>query len=173
LNSLASANGYPDAVVAASISQLRRLSLLCFESRSSPGNTAFINFALLHVVNASLQTLDKEGKAYFMLCIRFWQHLYVSYPYFRDITQAFLSRAMESKLIKGSEAIKLMGELVDKGQRDLSQHTITTSLICDFNLAMVNARDAEVRAIASKFDDLAMFDSLTTGEYASDSMDED
>ncbi|KAJ4263497.1 hypothetical protein NW762_006316 [Fusarium torreyae] len=57
------------------------------------------------------------------------------------------------------EAKKLMAEVSGQGQHhELSQVGISTTLIVDYDLAMTNRDEAAVKAVAQKFEEVALFD---------------
>ncbi|VTT73837.1 unnamed protein product [Fusarium fujikuroi] len=155
LQSFSSPNSTPQTIFSASLNQLKRLTLL-YQIHYMP----YINTSLIHIANTICkETNDPTLKFYFLLYIRYWQHLYISYPIFREIAQAFLTMAMNNGLITNREAKGLMAEVKEQGRHhELSHVGISTTLIVDFDLAMTNRGKADVQAVAQKFEEVALFD---------------
>ncbi|KAM0549925.1 hypothetical protein ACHAPJ_009172 [Fusarium lateritium] len=160
LKTFNSPDSTPKTIFAASLNQLKRLALLYRSQQTSTSYMPYINISLLHIANTICkETKDPTSKFYFMLCIRYWQHLYIGYPIFGDIAQAFLTMAINNGLLSNREAKKLMAEVSGQGQHhELSQVGISTTLIVDYDLAMTNRDEAAVKAVAQKFEEVALFD---------------
>lgn len=157
LRSFSSQDSTPKTIFSASLNQLKRLALLYRTQQMPNSYMPYINISLIHIANTICrETNDPTAKFYFLLCIRYWQHLYVGYPIFGGIAQAFLTMAINNGLITNREAKKLMAEV--KGQGGHHGEGISTSLIVDFDLAMTNRDEADVQAVAQKFEEVALFD---------------
>ncbi|SCV35422.1 uncharacterized protein FFFS_04730 [Fusarium fujikuroi] len=160
LQSFSSPDSTPQTIFSASLNQLKRLALL-YRTRQMPNSyMPHINTSLMHIANTICkETNDPTSKFYFLLCIRYWQHLYIGYPIFGEIAQAFLTMAMNNGLITNREAKGLMAEVKEQGRHhELSHVGISTTLIVDFDLAMTNRGKADVQAVAQKFEEVALFD---------------
>ncbi|KAF4965674.1 hypothetical protein FSARC_6569 [Fusarium sarcochroum] len=160
LQSFNSPDSTPKTIFAASLNQLKRLALLYRSQQLPTSYMPYINISLLHIANTICkETKDPTSKFYFMLCIRYWQHLYIGYPIFGDIAQAFLTMAINNGLLSNREAKQLMVEVSGQGRHhELSHLGISTSLIVDYDLAMTNRDEAGVQAVAQKFEEVALFD---------------
>lgn len=67
--------------------------------------------------------------------------------------------AINNGLITNREAKRLMAEVKGQGRHHgLADAGISTSLIVDFDLAMTNRSEADVQAVAQKFEEVALFD---------------
>ncbi|SCN82036.1 uncharacterized protein FFE2_04914 [Fusarium fujikuroi] len=160
LQSFSSPDSTPQTIFSASLNQLKRLALL-YRTRQMPNSyMPHINTSLMHIANTICkETNDPTSKFYFLLCICYWQHLYIGYPIFGEIAQAFLTMAMNNGLITNREAKGLMAEVKEQGRHhELSHVGISTTLIVDFDLAMTNRGKADVQAVAQKFEEVALFD---------------
>ncbi|EWG35978.1 hypothetical protein FVEG_00157 [Fusarium verticillioides 7600] len=157
LKSFSSRDSTPKTIFSASLNQLKRLALLYRTQQMPNSYMPYINISLIHIANTICrETDDPTAKFYFLLCIRYWQHLYVGYPIFGGIAQAFLTMAINNGLITNREAKRLMAEV--KAQGGHHDEGISTSLIVDFDLAMTNRDEADVQAVAQKFEEVALFD---------------
>ncbi|KAF5590376.1 conidial development fluffy [Fusarium pseudoanthophilum] len=157
LKSFSSQDSTPKTIFSASLNQLKRLALLYRTQQMPNSYMPYINISLIHIANTICrETNDPTAKFYFLLCIRYWQHLYVGYPIFGGIAQAFLTMAINNGLITNREAKRLMAEV--KAQGGHHDEGISTSLIVDFDLAMTNRDEADVQAVAQKFEEVALFD---------------
>lgn len=160
LQSFSSPDSTPKTIFSASLNQLKRLALLYRTQQMPNSYMPYINISLIHIANTICkETNDPTSKFYFFLCIRYWQHLYVGYPIFGEVAQAFLTMAINNGLITNREAKRLMAEVKGQGRHHgLADAGISTSLIVDFDLAMTNRGEADVQAVAQKFEEVALFD---------------
>ncbi|RYC81304.1 hypothetical protein BFJ63_vAg15801 [Fusarium oxysporum f. sp. narcissi] len=160
LQSFSSPDSTPKTIFSASLNQLKRLALLYRTQQMPNSYMPYINISLIHIANTICkETNDPTSKFYFFLCIRYWQHLYVGYPIFGEVAQAFLTMAINNGLITNREAKRLMAEVKGQGRHHgLADAGISTSLIVDFDLAMTNRSEADVQAVAQKFEEVALFD---------------
>ncbi|CAG7561152.1 unnamed protein product [Fusarium equiseti] len=161
LRSFNSQDSTPKTIFAASLNQMKRLVLLYRTQKMPNSYMPYINISLIHIAN----TICKEGphditsKFYFLLCIRYWQHLYVGYPIFSHVIQAFLTMAINNGLMSNREAKTLMADVLAGGKHhELAHEGIQTNFIVDFDLAMTNPDEAGVQAVAQKFEEVALFD---------------
>ncbi|KAF5542980.1 conidial development fluffy [Fusarium mexicanum] len=160
LQSFSSPDSTPKTIFSASLNQLKRLALLYRTQQMPNSYMPYINISLVHIASTICkETNDPTAKFYFLLCVRYWQHLYVGYPLFGDVAQAFLTMAINNGLITNREAKRFMAELKGQGEHHgLADAGISTSLIVDFDLAMTNKEEANVQAVAQKFEEVALFD---------------
>ncbi|KAF5628904.1 conidial development fluffy [Fusarium sp. NRRL 52700] len=160
LQSFSSPDSTPQTIYSASLNQLKRLALLYRTQQMPNSYMPYINISLVHIASTICKEInDPTAKFYFLLCVRYWQHLYVGYPLFGDVAQAFLTMAINNGLITNREAKRLMAELKGQGEHHgLEDAGISTSLIVDFDLALTNKEEANVQAVAQKFEEVALFD---------------
>ena|SRR3569833_205844 len=168
MRSFSSSDTCPVAAFAASLKQLRRLLYMFQTQCPSSAWSIFINPALIQVGDAmlSLQSRHDPGtRLYFLLCIRAWLNLYTSYPIFWDLVKGFLARAIRDDVMGSVEAKKLMTELLHRGVHHKVPGHAVSSIIMDFDLAVMDPEIARVKAIAERFEELALHDEFTTGIY--------
>ena len=161
LRSFNSQDCTPKTISAASMNQMKRLALLYRTQKMPNSYMPYINISLVHIANTICKETphDLTSKFYFLLCIRYWQHLYVGYPFFSHVVQAFLTMAINNGLMSNREAKTLMAEVLTGGKHhELAHEGIQTNFIVDFDLAMTNPDEAGVQAVAQKFEEVALFD---------------
>lgn len=175
LRSFNSQDSTPKTIFSASLNQLKRLALIYRTEKMPTSYMPYINISLIHIAN----TICKEGRSdpttkfYFLLCIRYWQHLYVGYPIFSHVIQAFLTMAINNGLMSNREAKKLMAEVLAGGKHhELVHEGIQTNFIVDFDLAMTNPDEAGVQAVAQKFEEVALFDEFAVYKKEEDYIEE-
>ncbi|KAG5760380.1 hypothetical protein H9Q69_008323 [Fusarium xylarioides] len=76
LKSFSSQDSTPKTIFSASLNQLKRLALLYRTQQMPNSYMPYINISLIHIANTICrETSDPTAKFYFLLCIRYWQHL--------------------------------------------------------------------------------------------------
>ena len=100
-----------------------------------------------------------------MLSMQMYQDLYVCFPVYENVMQGFLAMAMRSGAISGLEARGLIESLRERGTHHKASEQAVGSFTIDFNLAMTDPDKAKVHILALQFDELAIFDQFTSGEY--------
>lgn len=126
-----------------------------------------LNAGLLAILSAliSNESDAPEWWFYFMLCMRIYKELYVCFPIYKDITQGFLAMGLRNGVISSSEARELMEDLMKAGQHHKTVDQVTRSFTIDFDLALTDPDEAKAHNLAMKFDELALFDEVTSGDY--------
>lgn len=161
--SFTSPDSYPRTIYIATINQLKNLIFWYHTSYQESRCNVSLNTGLVMLCYAVLDAAKgPDSRDYLLLCISCWQELYVCFPIFRDITQAFLSMAMEKEVISGREGETLMAEIRRRGQHH-DPESQPPSFISDFKLAMTTPAQAGVNVIARKFEGLVLLDEYTTG----------
>jgi len=166
LLSFTSLDSSPDAIFNASLRQLRRLVVDYFTNRQPRDYSIWLNAATIHVSSTAVRSADDpDWRFYFLLCMGVWTEGVLRYPLMADIAQANLSLAMDVGCVTGLEAQALMEELHVRS-RHRRRAEVATSAIFDFDRA-VSAEEGgfRIHELARRFDDLATFDMLTTGDY--------
>ncbi len=164
----------PLAAFTASLNQLKRLIYLSQTQHRSTTWSIIFNPALMQVGDAMPSPWSHDepgGRLYFLLCIRAYLDLYVSYPILWDLMKGFLARAMKHGIMSHGEAKTIMTELERRGTHHKAPEHATSSHIIDYDLAMTDRGAARTRAFAEQFDELALFDEFTTGEYVAETGD--
>ncbi|OAQ87559.1 nitrate assimilation regulatory protein nirA [Purpureocillium lilacinum] len=152
----------------ASLNQLGRLMFIYQRSCVSATWSIFVNPPLVQLADAMLAarfSRTTHGRLFFLLCISAWLDLYESYYFFWDIVKGFLARAMRDGTMTSNEAKSLMAELRRRGAHHGTPKLASSSIIIDFDRAAANPDEARTRAIAEQFDELALQEELTTGDY--------
>ncbi|KAF5966582.1 conidial development protein fluffy [Fusarium bulbicola] len=76
LKSFSSQDSTPETIFSASLNQLKRLALLYRTQQMPNSYMPYINISLIHIANTICrETNDPTAKFYFIMCIRYWQHL--------------------------------------------------------------------------------------------------
>jgi len=153
-------------VLAASVKQLKRLVYLYYVQNKGAPFSSWYYPGLLNVGQALLTDhSDPDWRLYLLLCIRAWLQLYLTYPIYSDVTQAFLAMAMRNGIVPTSHANEVMACFKQAGKHhERSEQPISTFII-DFSLAPVDPQNARIGAIAETFEDMVIFDEFTTGDY--------
>ncbi|KAF5694350.1 Aromatic peroxygenase [Fusarium denticulatum] len=159
LMSLTSSDSHPKAVYAASVNQLKDLVFSFCAKYPQAAFTTFFNTGLFTLSLALLEDLqDQLWRYYFYLCVRCWQDLYFCYPVFRDIAKAFLSVAMQKDAIAAREAQNLLQGIDQAGEHHTTAEEAFTSFI--FDPVSDRVAEAQVHAMADKFEEMVVFDEL-------------
>jgi hypothetical protein len=153
LCSFTSLDATPSVIYSASMKQLKHLVYIHHTRALSLPTKCWFNTAILQVSNEVIKNAahDSDWHFYFRLCFAFWKNAYRSYRPFRLIAQASLASALQSGALRGEDASAMMDEAVISG-------------LIDFDLATRSINDAKMVTLARQFDELLMFDELTTGD---------
>jgi hypothetical protein len=171
LRSFSSIDGTPSSIFAASLKQLKRIIYTCYAQSPRPSNNGWFNAAIIQVSYDVIKNKDhdKHWFFYFRLCFSFWKELYRRYRVFYHIVQATLAFALQSGAITHNLTSKLIKELYTVGKHHEAPEGALTSAVLDFELAVNNLQASKMDSIAQQFDDLLLFDQLTTINYQSNS----
>ncbi|KAI1841232.1 hypothetical protein JX266_012544 [Neoarthrinium moseri] len=149
----------PQTVFDASVNQLKQLLLVYHVKYPEARRTCFFNTALVYVSNAILKNPgDPNWRLYFEICIRCWQDLYVCYPIYDGIMQAFLTMALKDELISIGEARPYMDQLRVRGLHHGTTRQVISSFMADLDLALTKPDEAHIHHLASQFDEIMSFD---------------
>jgi hypothetical protein len=151
LCSFTSVDATPSVIYSASMKQLKHLVYVHHTRALFLPTKCWFNTAILQVSNEVIKSAahDSDWYFYFQLCFAFWKNAYRSYRPFRLIAQASLAAALQSGALRGEDASAMMDEI--RG-------------LIDFDLATRSMHDAKIVTLARQFDELLMFDELTTGD---------
>lgn len=117
----------------------------------------WINAATIHISHAIMQDLT-DWHFCFRLCMQFWKEAYVCSRAMLNLVEASLSLAMQQRLITGQEAKVMADEVRQMGQHHNTPEAAIASAVLDLNLAMSDPDRAKMNVIASRFEELIMFD---------------
>jgi hypothetical protein len=165
MKSFAALDSSPQSVFQASLNQLQRI-LFEYQARNqSKSLSLWLAPASLHVANAVLNiTNHPDWHFYFSLCMRYWKQCAICFPVAIELAQATLSLALSKGRITGLEASTLMEGIREQAKHHDMTEIITVSIIIDFELAMSSKNDSRCHVLARRFNELIMFDELTTGD---------
>ncbi|KAF4340440.1 conidial development fluffy [Fusarium beomiforme] len=167
MRSFAAPDSNPKTIYAASVNQLKQLTLWYY-LRDGKSMSIWINPGFLVLVGALLRdegTVDLSQRLYVLLCIRCCANLYVAYPIFLDIAKAFLAMALQRKAVSGNEASNLLAYIRQHGAHHADLSEVVSNTLVDADLASTAPDKAAAHALAELFEDLSLFDQFTTGEY--------
>lgn len=161
--SFASLDSTTRPVFEASLRQLQRLlsqDQVRVHHRRYP---MWLNNATMHVSSALLQNSNnKEWRFYFMLRIRYWQDAAITYPMVSQVAQAALSIALDLGRISGGEAHELMDGIRRNAHHYELAEMVTISIM-NFEKVAAGEDGVRITELASRFEELTIFDEWTTG----------
>jgi hypothetical protein len=166
LCSFTSLDATPSVIYSASMKQLKHLVYIHHTRALSLPTKCWFNTAILQVSNEVIKNAahDSDWHFYFRLCFAFWKNAYRSYRPFRLIAQASLASALQSGALRGEDASAMMDEISRVGKHHVASDEAVISGLIDFDLATRSINDAKMVTLARQFDELLMFDELTTGD---------
>jgi hypothetical protein len=169
LASFASEDSTPLTVFCASVSQLKRLIYIFHTKYKAPTWSVYLSPPTVQLCDAVLTLRTRQNpidrRAYFLLCIRTFVDLHVSFPVFSEMAKGFLARAMRDGMMSSEEAKALRGILERHGAHHLLPEKLVSGIIIDFETAARNPENATARILAERFDELAVHDEFTTGIF--------
>ncbi|KAF4338421.1 nitrate assimilation regulatory nirA [Fusarium beomiforme] len=166
LRSFRSPDSHPRAIYAASVNQLKQL-MLWSNLRHRENMSIFTNPIFLVLVSALLASDERSWSShrlYFLLCIRCCADLYVPYPIFSGLAQAFLTMAMQRSAISGHEASMLLARLKQRGLHHTAADKAIITCYSDLGLANTAPENARAHNIGRLFEDLSAFDEFTKND---------
>jgi hypothetical protein len=166
LCSFTSVDATPSVIYSASMKQLKHLVYVHHTRALFLPTKCWFNTAILQVSNEVIKSAahDSDWYFYFQLCFAFWKNAYRSYRPFRLIAQASLAAALQSGALRGEDASAMMDEIREVGKHHVASDEAVISGLIDFDLATRSMHDAKMVTLARQFDELLMFDELTTGD---------
>ncbi|KAK1757131.1 conidial development fluffy [Echria macrotheca] len=174
LESFNSSDSSPNTIYNASINQLLQLILWsCAQGRLHSINV-YVNASFLALLGALLKRdpdkpRETSKRLYFLLCIRVCADLYVAYPVYANIAQAYLTMGIRHGVISGAEASALFEELKRRGlHHDAPDKAVATPYV-EFEPASTEPEKTQVHVLASQFEGVSLLDQFTTMEYVAPS----
>ncbi|KAJ8109113.1 hypothetical protein OPT61_g7694 [Boeremia exigua] len=167
LRSFSSVDATPSAVYAASIKQLKNLVYVHRARTPRLPTDCWFNTAVLRVSVEVVKSAayEPDWYFYFRLCVAFWKDAYRCYCTFRLIAQGNLAAALHSGALRSDDASAMMKELSAAGKHHVAPDKAFIRGLLDFDLATRSVHDAQISTLARQFDDLILFDELTTGDF--------
>ena len=112
-----------------------------------------------------------EWRFYFLLTLCVCIQMYECYPVFITIMKGFLSIAMRERLITSSESRRLLERTNDKGSHHDKTRQPIAAFLLDHDLAMIEPEAGRGQDLAEMFNELALFNEMTTGNLEEDDED--
>ena len=106
---------------------------------------------------------DPDWRFYFFLIVAYYQEMYIRYLLFDQALQGILSVALLRDAITGEEAKRLVEGLRRRGKHHCMKRDGTVLFTMDFDTALTDLRSAKACALASKFEELTLFDQRRRG----------
>ena len=122
----------------------------------------------MHICSAMLSEAviaDPEWHSWLMFCMQTYQDLYVCYPVHLDIVRGSMAMALKTGVISSSEAAGIVNTTKARGSHHKTSEEVIGLFTLDFHLALTDPEDARAHTLALKFDELAIFDEVTSGVY--------
>jgi hypothetical protein len=165
LRSFSSTDASPKAIHDSSINQLKNLLYVYYVNGVNARTHLWLNAGQITLCVTLLEDLsDPLWRHYFLLCMCYWRNFYYLYPIFYGEVKAFLSMAMQNNAITAREAQHLCGLVERNGAHHEAPIELFTSIL--FDLSGVDIRTVQLRTMASKFEDLVLFDNYTNVNIA-------
>lgn len=82
-----------------------------------------------------------------------------------DVVQGYMAMALKSGALSGSEAAAVVERTKAGGRHHKSTQEAVGSFTIDFGLALTDPDDAKAHSLAVRFDELALFDDITSGDF--------
>ncbi|POR32983.1 Nitrogen assimilation transcription factor nirA [Tolypocladium paradoxum] len=156
-----------NAIFAASLNQLKHLTIVFRHTYSCASYAIFWHVALLCVANAVLQdTQDPQWRPYFMLCVNSYAVLFGAFRVAEGIVRGLLSIAVSQGSMRGAEARALAQSVQARGIHHTDIGRISTSFVVDLKLAITDRDAAQLEILSNNFDDLTLFDEFIAVEPA-------
>jgi len=160
-------------VIAASTNQLKRLIYIYYIQYKGAPFSSWYNPGLLNVSQALLTDhSDPDWRLYLSLCIRAWLQLYLTYPIYSDIAQAFFAMAIRHGVVSSGHANEIMACFRQAGNHHERIKQPISSFITDFESVRIDSQNARINALAETFNDIVLFDEFTTGGNAAQAEDD-
>ncbi|KAK8057337.1 nitrate assimilation regulatory protein nirA [Apiospora saccharicola] len=175
-----SADSSPGAIYEASINQMKHIVLQHHLEWPDKlvSNFAYAGYMQLCSTMAAgsglgpdiTRTQRREQRFYFDICMCFFQDAYLQHALALPIAQSLLSIALENRLIRASKARQILQGLEERGSHHPHHHDSSPSLlrtntraqiIVHFELSTVDVDASRAHALASKLEDLVLFDEFT------------
>ncbi|KAK8022433.1 hypothetical protein PG993_013200 [Apiospora rasikravindrae] len=173
-----SADSSPSAIYEVSINQMKHIVLqhhLDFPDKlfSSFAYAGYMQLGSAIAGQGPSRSQRREQRFYFDLCMCFFQDAYLQHALAKPIAQGLLCMALESGLLRASKVRKFLDQFQkreDHHDHSGSQHRTSTipsssatqaQAIVHFELAVVDADAARAHRLASRLEDLMMFDEFT------------
>ncbi|KAH8671613.1 hypothetical protein BX600DRAFT_434712 [Xylariales sp. PMI_506] len=165
LRSFSSLDSTPQMIFNASLRQLQRLLVLYCTSFDSRLYNFLLGGAVLHIMHVVLRdTSSAEGQFFIKQCMGWMIETFARYPAIGKAAQAHMTIGITEGTVTSAEAHAFIEELQRRGWHH-NLANIAASYVVDFDKAMLSRSDGRVQNLAERFEELMLFEKLTTGEY--------
>ncbi|KAF4925793.1 Activator of stress genes protein 1 [Colletotrichum viniferum] len=176
LESFTSQQASPEAICAASATQLRWLAATYLQTCASASYSFSWNTALLYVANAAFrepkQGIDGSERRFDVrTCIVGYQKLQKCFRLPQAIIRGLLSMVLREGLITSAEARAIIKDSEEKGKHHPTSDPILAPFVIDLDLCLVDREAALVDRLAAEFDEIAIFNEFTMGTETREALD--
>ncbi|KAL3295642.1 C6 transcription factor [Colletotrichum asianum] len=166
LESFTSQQASPEAICAASATQLRRIAATYLQTCASASYSFSWNTALLYVANAAFrepkQGIDgSERRSDVRTCIVGYQKLQKCFRLPQAIIRGLLSMVLREGLITSAEARAIIKDSEEKGKHHPTSDPILAPFVIDLDLCLVDREAALADRLAAEFDEIAILNEFT------------
>ncbi|KAK2730960.1 C6 transcription factor [Colletotrichum kahawae] len=166
LESFTSQQASPEAICAASATQLRRIAATYLQTCASASYSFSWNTALLYVANAASrepkQGIDgSDRRSDVRACIVGYQKLQKCFRLPQAIIRGLLSMVLREGLITSAEARAIIRDSEEKGKHHPTSDPILAPFVIDLDLCLVDREAALADRLAAEFDEIAMLNEFT------------
>uniref|UniRef100_L2FVL0 C6 transcription factor n=1 Tax=Colletotrichum fructicola (strain Nara gc5) TaxID=1213859 RepID=L2FVL0_COLFN len=166
LESFTSQQASPEAICAASATQLRRIAATYLQTCASGSYSFSWNTALLYVANAASrepkQGIDgSERRSDVRTCIVGYQKLQKCFRLPQAIIRGILSMVLREGLITSAEARAIIKDSEEKGKHHPTSDPILAPFVIDLDLCLVDREAALADRLAAEFDEIAILNEFT------------
>ncbi|KAF4841450.1 Nitrogen assimilation transcription factor nit-4 [Colletotrichum siamense] len=164
--SFTSQQASPEAICAASATQLRRIAATYLQTCASASYSFSWNTALLYVANAASrepkQGIDgSERRSDVRTCIVGYQKLQKCFRLPQAIIRGLLSMVLREGLITSAEARAIIKDSEEKGKHHPTSDPILAPFVIDLDLCLVDREAALADRLAAEFDEIAILNEFT------------
>ena len=105
-----------------------------------------------------------HARYFLLLCVEGYQSLSVCFPVAETVLQGLLVMATEKGFLSITEARKIRDATKAKSRHHRVPDSVSATWIADLDTAITNRDAALVETLATRFQDIAVFDEYTTIE---------
>ncbi|GKT91487.1 N-terminal fungal transcription regulatory domain-containing protein [Colletotrichum tofieldiae] len=109
------------------------------------------------------ETTNPEWRFYFLACIYGYEGLQKSYRVAEVITRGLLTMMLKDRHISVTEARQRLEHIRRAGKNHATGHVRATFMV-DLDLAMMDPDAAKVENLAGRFEEIALFQDLTSAD---------
>ncbi|EUC49660.1 hypothetical protein COCMIDRAFT_22646 [Bipolaris oryzae ATCC 44560] len=157
----------PETICAASTKQLKGLIIECVSQHDITSRGCIWHPAVLYTANALLtDTAYSDWQFFYVLCINCYARLYDRFEFAEGAVRSLLAIAVDHGAISKDNAALVFKFLLEEMKFRQSSTKHTSLWTADLNLAMHDREAAATAALASRFEEITIFDEFTEGAIA-------